>query len=97
MDIETKYKPMLIEIIQKKLPNCRIWLFGSRARKSNKPGADIDLALDAGQIIDIHKLFDIKDEIEETSMPLFVDLVDIRNVDSEFLNQIKKEWIEWTQ
>lgn len=96
MGLESEYKELLIDIINSRLSDCRIWLFGSRARKTNKPGADIDLAIDAGRILELGEIWDFKEAIGETNVPVFVDIIDIRNVDDDFLNHIKNEWIEWT-
>jgi uncharacterized protein len=95
--LENRYKQLLISLIDRKLPECRMWLFGSRARKTNQQGADIDLALDAGRVLTMQEIFSLKEAIEESDLPVFVDLVDIRNVSEDFLNQIKKEWIPWKQ
>lgn len=97
MSLEDAYKKLLINIIDKQLPGCQIWLFGSRARKTNKPGADIDIAVDAGRILTSQEIFNIMETIEESPLPVFVDIVDIRNVSEDFLNQITKDWIPWKQ
>ena len=97
MVLEDTYKTILMDIIDKQLPGCFIWLFGSRARKTNKPGADFDIALDAGRVLTTEEMFAIKEAIEESSLPVFVDIVDIRNVSPDFLNQISQDWILWKQ
>lgn len=97
MGLECRYKELLVKIIATYFPDCRIWLFGSRARKTNKSGADIDIAIDAGRILTMSEMFTIKEAIEESDIPVFVDLVDINDVSDDFLNQIKTEWIEWKQ
>ena len=53
--MEPHYKDELLVIIKKQLPNCKIWLFGSRARGTHKSGADVDLAIDAGRRIGIKR------------------------------------------
>ncbi len=90
-----EYKNFLIKVIHRNIPNCKIYLFGSRARRTHRPGADIDIALDAGEKINFRKLFDIQDEIEESSLPLFVDLVDLHSASSELKNEVKNEGILW--
>ena len=95
MAIEIQYKQLLTDIIHTYLPGCRIWLFGSRARRTNKEGADIDLAIDAGRKLTMREIFRIKETIEESSIPVFVDIVDVRNVTEDFLSQIKGDWIVW--
>lgn len=96
MAIETQYKQLLIDVIHSQIPGCQIWLFGSRARKTNKSGADVDLAIDAGRALAMREIFRIKDAISESNIPVFVDIVDIRNIDDDFLTRIKKEWIAWS-
>lgn len=96
-NIETheKYKSFLIKIIHKYLPNCKIYLFGSRARKTHRSGADIDLALDIEEKIHFKKLFEIQDKIEESNLPLFVDLVDLHSASEKLKNEVKNEGILW--
>ena len=94
--VDEKTKKELMLIIQRYLPGCKIYLFGSRAKGTYMGGADIDLALDAGHKIDWQTLRKINDEIESTTIPVFVDLIDIYSVENDFLEAIKKEWIQWT-
>lgn len=96
MTIENNYKELLTNLIRTHLPSCRIWLFGSRARQTNQPGADFDLAIDAGRILNLQEIDAIKTAIGNSNIPVFVDIVDIHNVSKEFLDHIKNEWVEWT-
>ncbi len=92
----TAYKDLLVDILHKQIPRCRIWLFGSRARQTHAPGADVDLALDAGRTLSLQEVADIKYAIGQSNIPVFVDIIDIRTISAEFLKNIQKEWIEWT-
>ena len=90
-----RYKKTLLKIITQGLPECKVYLFGSRARKDHKQGSDIDIALDIGKEISSTKLYKIEDEIEETTIPLFVDLIDLQTATGDFKNEILKERILW--
>ena len=90
-----KYKKELLNIIYQILPDCKVYLFGSRARGTNDQGADIDLALDNKKAIKLEDLFKIKEKIEESTIPLFVDLVDINSANEAILKEIKLEGILW--
>ncbi|MFA6263171.1 MAG: nucleotidyltransferase domain-containing protein [Candidatus Babeliales bacterium] len=90
-----RYREIVLEIISRNLPHCKVYLFGSRARGTNQPGADIDLALDCGSPIDFHIILKLHDEIEETTMPLTVDLVDLYSASDTLKNEVKKEGILW--
>lgn len=93
--VAMNFKEELLEIIHKHVPDCQVYLFGSRARQTHREGADIDIALDAGVKIDFKIIFKIKDEIEETTIPVFVDIIDINSVSDSFKNEIKQEMILW--
>jgi len=90
-----KYKKTLLEIIHKKLPKCKVYLFGSRARGTHQSGADIDLALNDGKPIDFDIILSLHAEIDETTIPLTVDLVDLYIATGKFRKEIEKEGILW--
>jgi predicted nucleotidyltransferase len=93
--VHVAYKKILLAIILKHLPRCKIYLFGSRARNSHNQGADVDIALDAGAPLELKTIFKIKNEIEETNIPVFVDVIDVYSVSEEMKKQIKKDGILW--
>lgn len=88
-------KTILINIIKKLLPNAKIYLFGSRARNDNKAQSDIDLAINNGQKINGQILSKIKENIEESSIPFTVDIVDLNNIENDFKLGILKDCKEW--
>jgi predicted nucleotidyltransferase len=90
-----KYKNILLDIIEKIIPGCKVYLFGSRARKEHDSGADIDLALDLGREIESKKISLIKEKIEETTLPLSVDIVDLHTAPEVLKNDIKSEGVLW--
>jgi len=94
--IKEKYKQIIIKIINKHIPICEIYLFGSRARSTHTPGSDIDLAIKASEKIDRHIICTIKEEIEAANVPFFVDIVDLQKADSIIKSQIEKDGILWS-
>jgi predicted nucleotidyltransferase len=92
-----RYKKTLTTIIHKHLPTCTIYLFGSRARKTEHSGSDIDIALDCNAPISKNSIFKIYDDLEETTIPLTVDLVDLYSASDTLKNEVKKEGIVWEQ
>jgi predicted nucleotidyltransferase len=92
-------KKELEKIIRAHLPSCKIMLYGSRARKTNKPGADYDIALDTGtgERIPFMTICAILSDIEDSEIPFFVDVVDVNSVSKEFLTSIQKDFVLWKQ
>lgn len=55
-NLKQEYKDLILKAITYHFPDVKIILFGSRARGTNRPGSDVDLALDTGKIIKLHEL-----------------------------------------
>ncbi len=91
-----EYQKELLTIIHKYIPTCKVYLFGSRARNKHHAGSDIDLAIDAKQLLGIGIIGNIKEEIEESTIPYFVDIVDLNNVDEAMKEEILKDGILWS-
>lgn len=94
-NVQDTYKKLLVSIIHSKLPLCRVYLFGSRARGTHHPGSDIDIALDVGSTIPVAVIGMIQEAIEESQIPFFVDVVDFHAVSHEMREQIRKDGILW--
>ena len=56
-----------------------VHIFGSRAKGTNKPGSDIDLAI-MNKGINIKTLLKLKNDFEESSLQYKVDLVDLHTL-----------------
>jgi predicted nucleotidyltransferase len=89
------YKKQIMEVIEKYLPKSKVYLFGSRARGTNLEGADIDIALDAGAPIDLKLLFAITNALEDSKIPVYIDVVDLYTVSQDLKEQILKDKIVW--
>lgn len=88
-------KQILVTIIKKHLPHAQVYLFGSRARGDYTAESDIDIAIDLGKEIDSSLLSQIKEEIEESTIPFTVDIVDLHTISDNFKKQILKDGKLW--
>lgn len=93
--VDEKYKKKLIEIIEKHIPKCKIFLFGSRVQKCHPESSDIDIAIDVGKELESSLLGKIREEVEESTIPYFVDVVDVNNVSDKMKEQIFKYGVLW--
>ena len=82
---------VIVTIITNKLPQAKVYLFGSRARGDHTPESDIDIAIDTGGKIDSSLLSQIKEEVEESTIPFTVDVVDLHTISDDFKKQILKD------
>ena len=76
----------------------RVWLFGSRARGDARPGADIDIALEAADGRPLPKALvgELRERLEESLIPWSVDLVDLAEAGSRLREAVHREGVPWT-
>jgi predicted nucleotidyltransferase len=96
-DYTEKYRHIIVPIIVRYAPNVKIILYGSRARKDFKEGADIDVALDAGSRIASRIMANILADIEESLLPICYDIVDFHELSASMQQEILKEGVIWKE
>lgn len=95
MDRLEDYKNIIIPIVELHAPDAKIILYGSRARGDCKEGADIDIALDIGKNIDQDVINNIIDDLEESYLPIFFDIVDFSKMTEDMKKNIVRDGIVW--
>ncbi|MBE8221978.1 MAG: nucleotidyltransferase domain-containing protein [Bdellovibrionales bacterium] len=92
-DISIAEFKIVNDLLKKHLPNnCKVWVFGSRAKKQSKFNSDLDLALDCPDKIDFKSIIQLKEDLEESKLPYTVDVVNFYNIEESFkkiINQHK--------
>jgi len=96
-DNTEKYKHIILPIIIKHLPDAKVILYGSRARKDAREGSDIDIALDMGKKIDRTIFNKILGDLEESRLPIRYDIVDFHLVSEHMQKEILKDGITWKE
>jgi predicted nucleotidyltransferase len=97
ISLDAKYSKTIIDIILKYLDkdNLKIYVFGSRAKGTYRPKSDIDIAIDYKKLkLDNSIKAKIKADFENSSIPFFIDLLDLNNMNPEFKNLINESLIE---
>jgi len=79
----------IVSLLRKDIKPKRVILFGSRAAGKYNPGSDFDIALD-GKKIDVRRMRELKEKLEEVSGLHKVDIIFLGSVDREFKNIILK-------
>jgi len=86
------YQDQMIEVFSRAVPakKFEVFLFGSRARGEQEEGSDADLAI-SGTEIDRFDLCLIREQWEYSTIPMMLDLVDLKEINSALGEQIEKE------
>lgn len=78
------------EIVASYLPiDAQVFVFGSRAKSTNKKWADLDLAVDAGRPLTPREVLDLEDQFEDCDLSYRVDIVDLATISENFKANIK--------
>jgi len=84
----------MIDVFARAVPakKFEVYLFGSRARGDEEEGSDADLAI-SGTEIDLCDLSLVREQWEYSTIPMMLDLVDLKDINSALTEQIEKEKI----
>jgi predicted nucleotidyltransferase len=74
-----------------------VWLFGSCARGEARQHSDIDIAILPRDNLHPGFFGELDADIEESTIPYDVDLVDLRNADPVLIAEILREGIPWRE
>ena len=75
---------IVIDIIQKHAPDCRVLLFGSRCFGTSKKYSDLDLAFVGKAKLGLERCIKLKDAFAESDLPYRVDVLDYYALSPEF-------------
>lgn len=91
--IKKKYQLQIKQIVTKHCPkNARIFIFGSCVRSDDFN--DVDVGVDQCKF-NGKSLMEAREELEESSLPYNVDLVDFTGANKAFKNEVFKAKILW--
>ena len=73
-----------------------VYLFGSFARNETRPSSDIDIAVDPRGSLPPGTMARLREELEESTIPQRVEVVDLRDADPEFRERVRREGVVWS-
>ena len=72
-----------------------IYLFGSWARGTARHGSDVDVAVEFIGASNERKIADLREQLEESTIPYRVDIVDMSRAAESLCEEIRREGIRW--
>jgi uncharacterized protein len=74
-----------------------VWLFGSCARGDVRQHSDIDIAILPRDELPLGFFGELQADIEESTIPYDVDLVDLSYADHALLDEVRREGVPWRE
>jgi uncharacterized protein len=75
--------------------DAEVWLFGSCASDEAKQASDVDVGVLPRAPVPQRVFADLVVDLEESTVPYDVDLVDLRHVTPEFRAEVQRTGIPW--
>ena len=90
IDLTAGQRQIVLELIERHLPDTDVWVYGSRAQWTSQPESDLDLVVfsgpdQSGQVADLREAF------EESELPFRVDVLVWNDMPGSFQTQVGKE------
>ncbi|BAL82362.1 hypothetical protein SELR_06540 [Selenomonas ruminantium subsp. lactilytica TAM6421] len=76
--------------------DAKIYLFGSWARGTARHGSDVDVAVEFSGMPNERKISDLREQLEESTIPYRVDIVDMSKAAESLREEIRRDGIRWT-
>jgi len=81
------------DILKQYVSEYDVWAFGSRVHGRNlKKFSDLDLVIINNKPLEILQLFNIKEALSESNLPIMVDVLAWSDIDETFKHIIQKEY-----
>ena len=95
--LDDKHLRTIKKILAQHLPQARVFAFGSRVSGKPRKYSDLDLAIEMPQPLDLRSLRKLKDALEDSDLPICVDIVDWNQASDDFRTAVAAQGISIVQ
>jgi type I restriction enzyme S subunit len=88
IDLEPQVLRQVRTILEKHVPECEVWAFGSRVDFRGKRFSDLDLAVISSQELPTRRLALLAYAFEDSDLPIKVDVIDWQSARPAFRHRI---------
>jgi len=92
INLAPRYLASVKKILRKHFPDCEVRVFGSRATSKVKAYSDLDLVVMGSAKLATKDLYALKDELEESDLPIRVEVLDWNAISHSFQAIIEKKY-----
>ncbi|MDR0755321.1 MAG: nucleotidyltransferase domain-containing protein [Puniceicoccales bacterium] len=89
IDLDPLIANELKKILQAYVPECRVFVFGSRVQGNAQKYSDIDLLLQGDCPLSESILEKLRFALSDSNIPINVDVVDVHSLSTQFIQNIQ--------
>jgi len=92
LDLPQKYLEQVQALLHTHVPHAEVWAYGSRVTGSGHEASDLDLVLRNPQNLqeETGGLYDLKEALTESNLPIHVDIMDWARIPVSFHREIER-------
>lgn len=92
IDITATQRKTILGLLRTYLPDTEVWIYGSRANWTSHPVSDLDMVV-FSSTDQSRRVSDLKDALEESSLPFRVDMFEWDEIPEGFKSNIKAAYV----
>jgi predicted nucleotidyltransferase len=95
LQLPPRYLAMVLDIVQKYLPDAEVWAYGSRVMGGCYEASDLDLVVRQPQDLKtpIDVIFDVQEAFIESDLPIQVQVLDWARIPKPFQHEIEAGYV----
>ncbi len=93
LDLKPEHLEILTSILRARVPECEIRAYGSRVNGKARKYSDLDLSIVGEVKIDRYTMMELKNDFDESDLPIRVDLHDWHRTSPNFQEIIAQKYV----
>ena len=95
LDLPRRYREQIEALLREHVPGVEVWAYGSRVNGRSHEGSDLDLVLRGPDLkrIDSGQLMDLTEALEESNVPIIVQVHDWARLPERFHREIERKYV----
>lgn len=93
IDLEPTQLTEVKTILERLLPDTKVWAFGSRIQGTAQRYSDLDLVIVGSEPCDWRQIEQLKEAFSASNLPFSVDIIDWHAIDESFRNIILANYL----
>lgn len=95
LQLSRRHLGMLRDLLRQRTPDAEVWAYGSRVTGVAHEGSDLDIVLRnaADPSAEVEGWSDVQDAVQESNLPMLVDIHDWASLPVEFHRSIEKGYV----
>src|SRR5438132_9671434 len=95
LNLKSHHLQLLLDLLEAYSPEAEVWAYGSRVNGGGHQGSDLDLVVRDPASLDQpqKKLYLLRDALEESDLPMLVDVLDWARLPEDFRREIERRHV----